>query len=308
MLWTNIKRIIRGGFANFYRNGFVSLAAALVMTVTLLVIGGVVFLTATLNASLDAIKNKVDVNVYFQLWVPEPDILALAQSLRALPEVKQVDYVSREQTLLRFKERHSNDALTLQALSELPDNPLGATLNIRATEPSAYEGIAQFLKRDTALSKDNKQIIDEVNYYDNKTAIDTLTRIIDSAQKLGFALSLVLIFVSIVIALNTIRLAIYSSREEIGVMRLVGASNTYIRGPFVITGILYGIASSILTLIIYYPLTYYVGGATENFFSGLNVFQYYLGHFGEFFGLITGTGIALGALSSFWAVRRYLNV
>lgn len=285
-----------------------SLAAILVMTVTLFVIGGVVFLSATLNASLDTIKNKVDVNVYFQTWAPETDILAVAQSLRALPEVKQVDYVSREQALANFKERHRADALTLQALNELPDNPLGAALNIRAAEPSAYEGIAQFLKRDTALSKDNKQIIDEVNYYDNKTAIDTLTRIIDSAQTLGFALSLVLIFVSIVIALNTIRLVIYSSREEIGVMRLVGASNAYIRGPFVITGIFYGIASSILTLIVYYPLTYYAGGATENFFSGLNVFRYYLEHLGKFFGLIAGTGVALGAVSSYWAVRRYLTI
>lgn len=308
MFWTNIKRVIRGGVANFYRNGFVSLAAVLVMTVTLLVAGGVVFLTATLNASLDAIKNKVDVNVYFQTWVPEQDILALAQSVRALSEVKTVEYVSREQALASFKERHNADALTLQALSELPDNPLGAVLNIRATEPSAYESIAQFLKRDTVLSKDNKQIIDEVNYYDNKTAIDTLTRVIDSAQKLGFGLSLILVFVSIVIAFNTIRLAIYSSREEIGVMRLVGATNTYIRGPFVIAGILYGVSASLLTLIIYYPLTYYLGGATENFFSGLNVFRYYLENFGEFFGLIVGAGVALGAVSSYWAVRRYLQI
>ena len=147
-----------------------------------------------------------------------------------------------------------------------------------------------------------------MNYYDNKAAIDKLSGIIKSAETLGFAVALVLVIVSVSISFNTIRLAIFISREEIGVMRLVGASNKYIRGPFVVTGILYGLISALLTLALFYPLTYYLGDSTESFFSGLNLFRYYLSHFGEFFLIIAGSGIVLGAFSSFLAVRRYLNV
>ena len=314
MLLTSIKRVIRAGFANFYRNGFVSLSSVLVMTVTLFTIGSVLFLSAVLQASLAEIKSKVDVNVYFQTSAPEVSILALKQSLLTLPQVQSVEYVSREDALASFKKRHENDELTLQALAELPSNPLGAVLNIRATDPSHYESIAAFLKGDlpaqagSALGAGATSIIDEVNYYDNKTAIDALSRIIRSAQTLGFAVTVVLVIISLLIAFNTIRLAIYISREEIGVMRLVGARNSYIRGPFVVSGILYGISAALLTLALFYPLSYYLGGVTANFFSGLNLFRYYLAHFGEFFLIIAGSGIGLGALGSFFATGRYLKV
>ncbi len=308
MVWVSIKRVIKAGVVNFYRNGFVSLSSVLIMTVTLFVIGSVIFLSVTLTTSLDEIKSKVDVNVYFLTSAKEEEVQTLAKALRTLPEVKDVEYISREQALLDFKKRHENDELTLQALEELPDNPLGAVLNVRAKEPSQYEGIARFLKSDTALGSGVKDIIDEVNYYDNKTAIDKLSRILASAEKLGFGLALLLVIISVSIAFNTIRLVIYISRDEIGVMRLVGASNKYIRGPFVVSGILFGVVSSLLTLALFYPLTYYLGDSTENFFSGLNLFRYYLSHFGEFFLIIVGSGIVLGAISSFLAVRRYLNV
>ena len=308
MLWTSIKRVIKAGTVSFYRNGFVSLSSVFIMTITLFVIGGVIFLSVLLSASLEEIKNKVDVNVYFLTSASEEDILALKKVITKLPEVRSIEYISREQALLNFKKRHERDELTLQALQELPDNPLGAVLNIRAKEPSQYAGIADFLKDEGALSANSAPIIDEVNYYDHKAAIDKLSNIIRSARTLGLALALLLVVASISIAFNTIRLAIYISREEIGVMRLVGASDKYIRGPFVVSGILYGVCAALITLALFYPLTYYLGDATENFFSGLNVFRYYVAHFGEFFLIIAGSGIVFGALSSFLAVRRYLNV
>lgn len=278
------------------------------MTVTLFTIGSVLFLSAALNASLEEIKSKVDVNVYLQTRASESEILALAASLRTLPEVKSVEYISRAVALENFRKRHENDQLTLQALAELPDNPLGAVLIVRATDPSRYESIAAFLKGENALSKGSVSIIDEVNYYDNKKAIDTLSRMIASAQRLGFAFTLVLIGISLMITFNTIRLAIFVSREEIGVMRLVGARNTYIRGPFVISGILYGAVAALVTLAVFYPLSYYLGDATADFFSGLNLFRYYLAHFMEFFLIIVGSGVALGAVGSFFATGRYLKI
>lgn len=304
MFLVNVKRILRTGFINFWRNGYVSLASVLIMVVTLFVIAAIILTSALLNSSLTAIKDKVDVNVYFVTDADENDVLTLKKSLEALPEVATVEYISREQALENFKTRHQDDELTLQALDELSDNPLGAVLNVRAKQTSQYESIAKFLEQKN--SSDNS-IIDKVNYYQNKNAIDKLTAMIDSGKQMGMFLTLVFVFISILITFNTIRLAIYISREEISVMKLVGASNMYVRGPFVVGGIMYGVFSAIMTLILLYPITYWLGPSTLTFFGGINVFAYYIANFGQIFLILVGSGIFIGAVSSYLAVRKYLS-
>lgn len=308
MVWTNTKRVIRSGFVNFWRNGFVSLASMLVMVIMLFVIGATIFTNVILTASLDQIKDKVDINVYFVTTAQEDDVLNIKKSLETLPEVKQVTYISREQALATFRDRHQNDQFTLQALDELQDNPLGATLNIKAREPSQYSSIVTFLNSKSISQQDGLPIIDKINYNQNKSAIDKLTHIIDSGQRIGFFLTIALIALAIIITFNTIRLAIYTSREEISIMRLVGASSKYVRGPFVIVGIMYGIFSAIITMALFYPITFYLGRATQNFFGGINVYGYYIHNFAQIFLILICAGVVVGALSSFLAVRRYLKV
>ena len=306
-MWVKIKRMMQSGFVNFWRNSTISLSAVLVMVVALFVISSVLFVGALLTSTLNQIKDKVDVNIYFVTSAPEADILALQKNLKEMPEVNNVEYVSREQSLQAFKERHANDQLTLQALAELNDNPLGAVLNVKAKDPSQYEGISDFLQSKNFISRDGAPIIESVNYAKNKVAIDKLTSIISSSQKLGFAVTLVLVLLSILITFNTIRLVIYMSREEISVMKLVGASNMHVRGPFVVTGVMYGLISSLLTIILLYPIVYYVRGFTMSF-AGIDLLQYYLRHFGEIFVLLVGSGVLIGGVSSFLAVKRYLKV
>jgi len=278
------------------------------MIITLSVIASIIFVSAILNASLAEIRSKVDINVYFVTKASEEDVLAVEKTLKSLPEVETVSYTSREKALENFKKLRENDELTLQALDELRDNPLGATLNIKAKDPSQYEGIAQFLQGNELLSKEGISIVDKVNYYQNKVAIDKLTQIINSAKKLGSILTAILVVLSIVITLNTIRLAIYVSREEISIMRLVGASSFYIRGPFVVVGTMYGVVAGIFTLIVFYPVTYWLGGVTRNFFIGINIFDYYVHNFGQIFLVIMASGVVIGAVSSYLAVRKYLTV
>lgn len=308
MLWTKVKRVTKAGFVNFWRNGFVSFASVLIMVVTLFVLGSVVFLGAVLESSLLQLQNKVDINVYFMTDAPESDILNLKTSLEALPEVSSVEYMTREDALADFRERHADDQTILGALEELDDNPLGAVFNIKAKETSQYEAVAEFLESGEALGAGDQTIIQKINYYDNKIVIEKLSDIINSTERLGFALSLVLIFLSLIITFNTIRLAIYTAREEISVMRLVGASNRYVRAPFVVEGVMYGVTAAIIVLILFYPLTLWVGPMTERFFGSINVFDYYLSHFGQMFLIIIASGIVLGALSSYLAVRRYLKI
>lgn len=313
MFWTTIKRILTSGFFSFFRNGFVSLSAVLIMTITLFAIGSLLFSSALLDKSLGELKEKVDVNVYFVTTAPEDDIFALQKAVEGLPEVKSVEYTSREEALIRFKDRHKDDQLTLQALEELDENPLGASLSIKAKETSQYEGIALFLESETALSINSSLIIDKVNYRDNKAAIDKLTQIIDSSEKSNLLKTILLTVVAILITFNTIRLAIYNSREEIKVMKLVGASNFYIQGPFVVSGIMYGVSSAILALVLFYPVTIWFGPVFYpfNFFSTLEnaeLLSFYGANFSQIFFVVFGVGIALGAASSFLAVKRYLKV
>lgn len=307
MFLTNVKRVLKAGLFGFLRNGFISLSSILMMIITLSVIGSLVFTNGVLDSVLTSVKNKVNISVSFLTTANESDVLLVKKSLEKLPEVAEVEYISREQEIANFRQRHKNDQITLQALEELGENPLGATLNIRAKDTSQYQGIADFLNSDSLLSKGGVTIVDKINYFKNKAAIDKLSDIIDMSEKLSFIFTIVMIVVSVFVTFNTIRLVIFISREEISVMKLVGASSLYIRGPFVIGGMLYGLAAGLLTLLLFYPAAMWLGKVTQNFFVGFNLFSYYISNLGEIFLIIVGSGIAIGAVSSYLAVRRYLR-
>ncbi|MBN2094272.1 MAG: ABC transporter permease [Candidatus Zambryskibacteria bacterium] len=305
---TKLKRVLKAGFFNFWRSSYVSFASIIVMIITLSVIGSVIFLSTILNITMEELRDKVDVNVYFVNTALEEDIISLKTKIEALPEVKLVQYTNREEALENFRLQHENDQITLQALDELGENPLGAALNIKAKEPSQYEGIANFLNEENILSSEGEKIIDKINYFENKEAIDRLSKIIDSAERLSWVISLTLVTISIIMTFNTTRLAIYISREEISVMQLVGASKNYVRGPFVVTGVIVGLFSGLLTIFIFLPICYWLGNTTQDFFIGLNIFDYYLDNFFQILLIIISAGIAIGALSSYLAVRRYLKL
>lgn len=307
MFWTKVRRVTKAGIVNFLRNGWVSLATVLVSVVALFTIGSLIFARAILTTALDQLQDKVDVSVYFKTSANEEEILAVKDKLEKMGEVKAVEYVSREQALVNFTERHKDNALIVQSLSEIGDNPLGAALNIKAKETSQYESIASFLGSPSELVGENS-IIDKINYHQNKVVIEKLTKIFDSARNLGASISLVMIIIAILVTFNTIRLAIFTAREEIGVMRLVGASERFVSGPFVIEGVLTGAIASVIAMILFYPFTLWLGPATEKFLSEINIYQYYLSNFFEIFAVLLVVGVGLGVISSLIAVRRYLKV
>lgn len=302
----HLRRIIRAGVVGFVRNGVISLASLLTVTITLSVLTSIVISRAALFNSLEQIKDKVDITVYFISGTPEEEITSLKTEIEKLPEVELVGYISAEEALDSFKLRHEDDYLTLQALEELDENPLGASINIKAKETSQYESISTYLESDKVLTTNGTSIIEKINYYQNKQVIERLNSIIDGAEKLGVILTLILVLISVAITYNTIRLAIYISREEIGIMRLVGADNLYIRGPFVVQGIMYGVISSIVTILIFVPITLWLG-AKMSYFLGTDLFNYYTSNLFWIFLVNFFFGIILGILSSTLAVRKYLN-
>lgn len=301
-----LKRIIKAGLINFSRGGLVSFASVLVVTITLSVITMIILLNTVLHAALGEIKEKVDVTIYFSVDASESQILSIKRSIESLPEVERVSYVSADEALDIFRKRHENDYPTIAALDEIGENPLGAYLNVKAKEVSQYESIANFLKGDNALSMGSLSIIDKINYHQNKLVIDRLNNIINGSQRLGLLITLILIAISIIITFNTIRLTIFIAKEEIGVMRLVGASKMRVRGPFMVEGAIYGIVSTFLTVLIFLPITYYLGKNLTNFL-GLNIYEYFVSNIFQLFVIILLSGMVLGIISSLFATRRYLN-
>jgi cell division transport system permease protein len=306
MFWINLKRVLRSGFVNLMRNSFVSLASVFVMTMTLIIIGSLMFVNALIGDFVSYVKDKVDVNVYFVTTADETAILNLKTSLENLPEVASVTYTSKDDALAAFRAKHQDDQLTLQALDELGANPFGAELSVKAKDPSQYEGVAQFLNERTADQNGNP-FIDKVNYLQNKAVIDQLQKVTDYVQRFAWGTIFIFALASILITLNTIRLAIYTAREEIAVMRLVGASNMYTRGPFVVEGTLYGVVSGLIALIVFFPLAWLLKAPSETLF-GADALSYYISHFWLFLVVLLFAGAALGAVSSFLAVRKYLSV
>src|SRR3989338_4276367 len=235
-MWTVLKRIVKAGMVGFWRNAFVSFTSVIVMTVALFMVATTLFNNHALEVALAELQKKVDINIYFLTTAPEDSILALKSTLEGLPEVAEVTYTS-----------------PIQALEELGDNPLGAALSIRAKETSQYEGISTYLSAQQDNPPSGGTIIDRINYNQNKAAISRLTDIITDTRGDNMLKTILLLAIALFVSFNTVRLAIHDSREEIGVMRLVGAGNLYISIPFVVSGILQGLIAGVLVLLLLYP-------------------------------------------------------
>lgn len=300
---TATKRIIRSGFIGFWRNAYVSIASIFVMSIALFVIGTALFVDQLLMASLQNIQSRVDINVYFTTDAPTEQVLSLQGQLEELPEVAGVSYTSREQALAQYRERNRNEAAAIQALEELEENPLGASLAVQAVDTAQYESIAQYLEG----QEQHAGIIDAVNFADNREAIDRLTGIIAAVENATFVVMLILIVAAILITFNTIRLAIYTTRDEIAVMRLVGASNTYIRGPFMLQGVMYGVIAGLVALLVLYPMSLWLSPKTESFFE-FNLYEYFISDLYVIAAVVIGIGVVMGLISSVFAVARYLRI
>jgi len=304
-MFTNQRRIWRSGLINFLRGGLVSFSSVVVLTTTLFIVGWLVIGQGFFTASLTAIQDRVDISISFIPEAREEQVLGLKQKLEALPEVVEVTYSSRDDELADFRERNKDIPIIMRSLDEIP-NPLGARLKVKATDPVYYDSISRFLDQDTALSSAGERIIFDTNY--RKTDIDQLTAFISSTRQFGSAIALVLIFISIITVFGTVSLAIHISREEIGVMRLVGADNRYIRGPFIVEGVIAGLISSVLALLVLYPSVIWARRVTTSFVDQFDFLNYYLSSLPVLFLIIALVGAGLSILASLWAVRKYLKV
>lgn len=300
---TTLFRIIKYGFQGFWRNGLLSVATIVVMILTLTVFEGLVLFSVITDTAITSLQDRIDISAYFKTTAPEDEIIKIERSLKALAEVKSVEYTSREKALEVFKDRHKDDSTISQALAELGDNPLSASLNVKANDPKEYGVIAAYLENDQF-----KSVIDKVTYSQNQLAIERMIKIADTANLIGVIVTIALALLAIIVTFNTVRLAIYSNREEIGVKRLVGASNSYIRGPYLVEGVLYGFIAAIIVFIVAIPVLHVINPYAGVFIPEMDLLGYFYGNFFRLFSYTLLLGIALGTISSSIAITRYLKV
>jgi cell division transport system permease protein len=299
---TTFVRILKYGVQSFWRNGWLTVATILVLVLAVLVFQGLIMFSVITKNAVASIQNKIDISVTFKPTTAEDDILKVERALESLAEVKSVEYISRDKALALFKEQHKDNPIISEALGSVDENPLLASLNIKAGKLEYYQKIAEYLE--TANLRD---FVAKVTYTQSRTAIERLDKIIATFQRIGLGLTIFLAFAAALVTFNTVRLAIYSNREEISIMRLVGASNIFIRGPYIIEGMFYGIVAALVGILISIPFIISVSPYANVLIPELNLKLYLYSNLFALLGYQLLFSIGLGAVSSAVAVRRYLR-
>lgn len=232
LIFTSTTRVVSFAWKNLVRNAWIGLATVLVLVLALLSVNVLIGVNAVTSAAIKALENKVDVSVYFKAGTPQ-GIVDLAQSyMSSLPQTATVDILSADEVLGQFIERHRDDEKILAALKEVEANPFGATMIVKAERTDNYPFLIEALK--------NPQFsfaIESQTYDDHAVAIGRVREIAQSVRVFGLALTAIFVLFSILIVYNAIRVSIYTQREEIGIMRLVGASNAFVRLPLILDAV-----------------------------------------------------------------------
>lgn len=298
-----IWRVLKAGFVNFGRNGILSLASTTIMVLMLFFVSLALFFSLAVNKGVEVIRNKIDISAYLNDTTTEKEILGLQEEIANLSEVKSVKYVSKEEALSRFKEQNSGNKKLLESLEGI-ENPLPASLEIKVYDPEKLEALSQTLEKE-----EYKEQVRKVSYKENKLVIDKITSGTKKAAIGSLIFAVVFGVVAVIIVFITVRVAIFSQRDDIEIMRLVGATNWFIRGPFVVEGAIYGIISPIFASMIMAALLFYAGPSLVNYAgtAGTEINNYLRDNSLVIFGTQLLVGILIGAISSWLALRRHLK-
>lgn len=302
MSFVALQRIFRTALNSLWRNSWLSVASTLIMIVTLIVISVFVSLTIITNKVTDALKDRIDMAAYIDDKVTQDQLFALQKVISARTDVLNVDYVSKEEALKRWRDRNS-DNQKIRDVVTADNNPLPRSLEIKTKNPEDLENIAKMLE-----SQEYSPLIKELSYKKNKDMINRLIRITDFIKTMGWSLSIIFILISILVIYNTIRLTIFARSEEIAIMKLVGATDWYIRGPFIVEGVAYGILATTIASIVSYITFRLLMPWAQQYLGGFNLGTGYLGvSFAMVVLLQLGVSIILGIVCSVFAVKRHLK-
>jgi len=285
------------------RDGGMIIANIFIMAIAISVITSLFLFRDISQFVIQSLQEKVDVSVYFKYEAAEEDVIRVKEAIASIPEVKEVNYVSRQEALEKFTEKHGSDPVLMESLTEVGTNPFLASLGIKAFQAYQYEAVVGFLE-----SPQYDYLIEKIDYYERKPVIESIYSLTSNFNKAGIAFSVIFVLIAILVAFNAIRLSIYNSREEIKIQKLVGASNWFVRGPFLAQGTICGFFAAIFCFLLFILLTWGLDSKAELLFPGLGLFSLFTVNIWMILLIQLASGIVLGILSSLIAVRRYLRV
>lgn len=304
---TMFLRILHTGVINFMRNITLAIAAIAVMVVTLTIVLFSVISNSTFINTIAQITDKIDVSVYLKDDVTQDQTSKLVKGIAVLPNVKKVSYLSKDQVLKKYMAQNVGN-VQLQAAINSTNNPLPATILIKPIDLNKIKDIKTYLiKTDIAALQS-----DPPSYSgDRKAAIDKITHITNVLKEIGIFAVVLFAVICALIIFNTIQMAIFNRRDEIQIMRLLGASKSYIRGPFIVESAIYGLLSAIISILIVNSTFLASTTALQASSLGLLDINYantwFGSHFWSLLGMQVLLGILLGTTSSLIATRRYLK-
>ena len=301
------ERILKAGFINFFRNISLSVAATAVMVVTLTIVLFSLIANATFNNTIEQINDKIDVSVYLKDEVTDEQTDELIKGIRSLDAVENVEYISKEEALKLYREDNKDNLDLLLAISQT-DNPLPATIKIKPVDPGMIEPIRLLLESDEIKQLQS----DETSYSgDRKEAIDKITQATEFFRRAVLIGVIVFAVISMLIIFNTIQMAIFNRRDELQIMRLLGASTWYIKGPFIVETMMYGIIAAVSSIVLTNSLFIVQSRAFDASTLGLLDIdfanRYFADNFWFFVGMQLAAGMLIGAISSWIATKKYLK-
>jgi len=270
-----------------------------------MLVTGLFFFQGTASYLTSQLQDKIDITAYFKDGTQEQDILNAKDSiLKMSPDIKDIEYISKDQALASFNKKHKDNAVLVKALQEVGDNPFLPSLNITTNgDLLQYASVSNILQ-----TSDFSKLIDKVDFSQKKDTIEKVYSITSNINTFGLLLGFVLIIVAMLVVFNTIKLTIENSKEEISTMRIVGASDWFIRGPFVIQGIIYGVIAFLVCILLSVAFSYFLSSKIEIILPGFNAFGYFLTNFWIFVLIQLVFGIGVGAISALIVVKKYLEV
>ncbi|MFA6603248.1 MAG: permease-like cell division protein FtsX [Patescibacteria group bacterium] len=304
MSFVSLGRVIRFGAQNFTRNVWLAAATVSVLALTLVSINCLVVVNLLGKVAIDLVKSKIDVAVHFKPEIEEERVHTVRVSLLSLPEVKEVEYVSPAQSLERFSQLYKKDELIQKSLGEIGDNPFGSTLIVKAKALDGYPKIIKALDEPIFST-----LIEEKDFDDREIMISRVEQVARRVETFGFGASLFFGLITLLIIFNTIRVSIYTHREEIRIMRLVGAADSFIRGPFYVEAILWSTLAMLAAAALIYPLLSLLQPFVQSFFgtTSVDLLGFYRVNYLRIFGSQYLAVVVMALVTTKLATGRYLR-
>ena len=305
--WTTFMRMCRYGVNNFTRNAWLTIAATAIMTITLFVIFASVASRNVLVDTLTNVRDSVTMSIFLKTETTQEDVSRVTSDLEKLSSVISVDEITPEKARDNFAQKNKADADSLTAITEAT-NKLPWTLNIKVKDINDTSQLAKFVETDEFVKQHLDPDRPPTFAGTKKATLESIAGAVDLAQKIGVIVSLIFVIVSTLIIFNTIRMAIFNRREEIQMMKLIGAERAFIRGPFVVEAIVYGFFAALIASAAGYGILFFIAPSLGTYFNvqpTLDAAILYAPF--ALLGMIL-IGAFIGIISSLMATRRYLKL